>query len=1113
MHVLWGIRPLSKELSCKKLAGPVPVTSSPGHTIQAIKTEEPKIIRKNQKNVKTEKHKKIFITNAPVMPIKIQETTVSALIDSGASGNFIANNSVTELKLSRNPKEHNKKVTFANGQSTEITHDVEIPVTFSDTEASIRFDIIEGLTQPIILGLPFLQEFNPQIDWTIQNITENKEPPEVKLPQEYNEFQHVFSSQNADKLPEHRTYDCAIDLIDPKILPPFKPLYNLSAPELAALDEYVKENLAKGFIRPSKSPAGAPIFFVKKKDGSLRPCVDYRELNSLTVKNRYPLPLITELLDRLGNSRIFTKIDLKGAYNLIRIREGDEYKTAFRTRQGLFEYLVMPFGLTNAPAVFQMMINDIFRDVIDVYVIAYLDDILIFSPDPVTHTQHVKTVLQRLSDNKLYAKLSKCIFSANSVEFLGFVISDTGIHMAKDKVKCIEEWKQPTNRTQLQSFLGFTNFYRRFINNYSKIARPLTNLTKKNTPFEWNQEATQAFNVLKTSIASEPTLAHPDPSEPFILETDASDFAIGAVLLQRSKADMELHPVAFYSRKMIPAEINYTVHDKELLAIVAAFKHWRHYLVGSPHTIEVFSDHKNLSYFSSMHILKQRHARWNEMLSEFDFILCYRPGKSNIPADALSRQESFEKPTEHESFNLKFEKLNEIADNEITEERKLEILRTRHDSLSAGHPGIRKTYHLVAKDFNWPGLRKYVEKYVKSCDVCQRSKSARHKPYGLLNPLPVPHAPWTDVTMDFIVKLPPSKGFDSILVVVCRRTKMAHFIPCQEKINASQTADLFMKNVYKLHGLPERMVTDRGPQFTSKFWTAIFKLLKVDTILSSAYHPQTDGQSERVNQCLEQFLRCYSNYAQDDWIDLLHFAEFTYNNSFHTAIKTTPFFANYGFNVKSDTLVPGSVDTNIPALNNHLEILVKLEKHLSENLQHAQDDAKRYADLKRLPHGFRVNDQVMLLTKNLRKSRPSEKLDAMKIGPFTIMEKINDVSFRLDLPDSMKIHPVFHVSLLEPYVANTIPNRIMKPPPPVTVDDVEEFIVSEILDSRFHRGQLQYLVSWEGYGASDNSWEPAVNVKNAADLVFLFHQNYPSKPSLTTRASRLKRGDDVRNQS
>ncbi|SDA02660.1 BZ3500_MvSof-1268-A1-R1_Chr7-2g09543 [Microbotryum saponariae] len=424
------------------------------------------------------------------------------------------------------------------------------------------------------------------------------------LPSEYHHLLQAFSKAQADTLPPHRPFDLAIEIEDGK-QPPFGPLYPLSEKELQALSTWIDENLSKGFIRPSTSPAGAPILFVCKKDGSLRLCVDYRGLNAVTLKNRYPLPLIPEALDRLRSAKMFTKLDLRSGYNLVRIKGGDEWKTAFRTRYGHFECLVMPFGLTNAPAAFQHLMKSIFHDLLDVTVLVYLDDILIFSDSPSDHVVHVQEVLRRLIDNRLYCNPKKCEFHQTSTEYLGFIISPDGVSMSPSKVDSITSWPAPTTLKELQQFLGFANFYRRFIQGYSRIISPLTRLLKKGAVFD--SLALAAFNRLKSLFASDIILRHYDPSLPCVIESDASDYAISAILFQ--SVDSQLRPVAFFSRKMTPAEQNYKIHDKELLAIVACMKLWRHYLEGVHHPITILTDHNALQYFQTTKVLTCHQAR------------------------------------------------------------------------------------------------------------------------------------------------------------------------------------------------------------------------------------------------------------------------------------------------------------------------------------------------------------------------------------------------------------------------------------------------------------------------------------------------------------------------
>jgi len=441
---------------------------------------------------------------------------------------------------------------------------------------------------------------------TIGYVATVQEDTSEQVPPEFQQFMGIMSKEAADTLPEHRQYDCKIDLKEGST-PPWGPIYPLSESELQALREWLKEMGKTGKIRRSTSPAGSPILFVPKPNGKgLRLCVDYRGLNKITIPNRYPLPLMQELQDRVQGAQWFTKLDLKNGFNLIRMRQGDEWKTAFRTRYGLFKFKVMPFGLTNAPSTFQDMMKHVLSDVLDVGVLAYMDDILIYAKTIEKHDQLVKDVLGRLRENGLAVSPEKCVWRTQEVEFLGYIIGKEGIKMAKGKVEAVLSWEAPKSLKEVQSFLGFANFYRRFIQDYSRVARPLTELTKKEVgpKWKWTPEAEAAFQELKRRFTTAPILVHFDATKPVIVETDASDFALGAILSQRD-AENRLHPVAFYSRKFTPAEINYEIHDKELLAIVDAFKHWRRYCEEAAHQVEVYTDHQNLEYFTTTKVLNR----------------------------------------------------------------------------------------------------------------------------------------------------------------------------------------------------------------------------------------------------------------------------------------------------------------------------------------------------------------------------------------------------------------------------------------------------------------------------------------------------------------------------
>jgi hypothetical protein len=392
--------------------------------------------------------------------------------------------------------------------------------------------------------------------------------------------------------------------------------------------------LKRGFIRPSQSPAGSTLFFIRQKDKT-RPVVDYRALNEITIKDRGPTPLTTETLDRLRSAKIFTKIDLRDAYHQIRIKEGDEWKTAFRTRDGHFAYLVMPFGLCNAPATFQRFITNVPPKFVDRTCVVYLDDILVYSKNEERHPDHVREVIVALRDATCAIKAEKCKFHAKKLDFLGYLVSDHGIQSNPAKIQAVLEWREPNNVTELQSFLGFRNFLQRFIKGYSEITVPLTELTRKDVRWHWDPPQQTAFERLKEAFTTAPVLAHFDPELSTVVETDASDHKMAAVLSQVH--DKRLRPVAYMSKKFSSTKANYGIYKKELVAIVTAFKKWAHYLRGTKHTIEVRTEHRNLQYFKTVSTDKPQQARWAIELEEFDFKIKFIEGKTNGKPDALTR--------------------------------------------------------------------------------------------------------------------------------------------------------------------------------------------------------------------------------------------------------------------------------------------------------------------------------------------------------------------------------------------------------------------------------------------------------------------------------------------
>ncbi|KAJ1137499.1 hypothetical protein NDU88_003897 [Pleurodeles waltl] len=517
-----------------------------------------------------------------------------ALVDSGATGNFVDSQLVRAWGITCIEKKTPETIQAVDGklltggpitlQTVPLTIICEGKNQRKKHKEELILDVIHAPQYGIILGLPWLTHHNPEMNWAERKIvfssvlckehclqrTQESEvhhsyiataaEKEVQLPKQYSSYEDAFDEKEAENLPPHRPYDYQIDLVPGGILPNCR-VYALSEHENQHLRKYLDQFLENGFIRPSKSPTASPLFFVTKANGDLQTCIDYRGLNKITIKNKYPLPPIPVLLEQVKKAKIYTKLDLRGAYHLVRMREGNKWKTAFKTRYGLFEYTVMPFGLCNAPAAFQFFLNNVLGEYLNIFAIVYIDDILIYSDNENEHFQHVKKILAALRKHHLYCKLTKCEFHVTTVEFLGVILTPQ-------------------------------------------------------------------------------VLTQPDADRPFIVEADASDVAIGAVLSQQNKDTGQLHPVAYMSRKLNEDEQNYVIAEKELLAIRDAFKEWRHHLLGAKYTVTVYTDHRNLQFMSSARLLTPRQLRWMLFFAKFDFVVNFRPGKDNSKADALSRQES-----------------------------------------------------------------------------------------------------------------------------------------------------------------------------------------------------------------------------------------------------------------------------------------------------------------------------------------------------------------------------------------------------------------------------------------------------------------------------------------
>jgi len=1022
--------------------------------------------------------------------------------------------------------------------------------------------------------------------------------PSPEIQKIIHDFQDL--TQPRETLPPVRDTAHTIPL-EPGHKPPFRPIYRLSPVELAEVEKQVSELLKQGLIEPSSSPYGAPVLFVAKKDGSLRMCIDYRALNKITIKNKYPLPRTDQLLDSLSGAKVFSSLDLQSGYHQIRIPDEDVPKTAFRTPFGHYQFKVLSFGLTNAPATFQATMNHIFRPYLNKFVVVYIDDILVFSKSHEEHLEHLRIVMQILRDNDFKIKLSKCEFEKPEVKFLGHIVGAQGVKVDTDKISVVQKWQRPTHLSALRSFLGLAQYFRKFIKDFSAIATPLTDLTKKNQPYVWDENCEFAFERIKYKLTHAPVLALPDFNKPFEVICDASVEGIGAVLVQEGR------PIAYESRKLQPAEVRYTTGEQELLAVVHALKTWRCYLEGPEFT--VLTDHNPLVHLNTQPNLSRRQARWMEYLQRFRFNWLYKPGKDNAAADALSRyppdstklsalnvvtllavrtrsgqrgdpRAEYHQPSkrprrknqpppppefgenssplapreqnttpsegclsdpaasnaarppsqrdtsvvtgtalsdptaamvddvlsdvrraysEDEKFkNPKFTKNLHFANgfwyfngrlvipNVDTVRRA--ILHDCHDPPYCGHVGALKTKKLVERSFWWPSLDKDVRQYVSTCHSCQSNKATTQKAAGELTPLPVPNEPWESVSMDFIIHLPQTKeGHDAILVVVDRLTKMTHLIPTVTKVSAEGTARLFVDHVWRLHGYPRHLITDRDSRFTSIFWQELQKVCGMRGHKSTSFHPQSDGQTERMNRVLEDMLRHYVSPLQDDWDAHLATAEFAINNSYQESVKNTPFRLNYGRDphtpMKWTLKTPHTC--KVPSVDEFITNLRKNLESAKAALHAAQQRQKYYADTKRRPAHFSVGDEVMLSTQNLKLRLPgTPKLMPKWVGPLKVIERVNQVAYRLELPPTLRVHGVFHVSLLKPYRSD---GRTQPPPLSFNMDGEEFFRVERIVSHRVRwittrkatkkrpkvqKPLLEYLIKWEGYSDIHNTWEP-----------------------------------------
>ena len=871
-----------------------------------------------------------------------------------------------------------------------------------------------------------IQIFNPSIlinnvstfnDNTLNNLNfDLPEDQRIKLTEIIQQFHKIIAKDNND-LGSTDIIKHTIDVQgNPPIrLKPYRPPFK----QKEEINRQIEEMLEHGIIRPSKSPWAAPVVLVKKKSGEMRFCINYRQLNNVTKKDSYPLPRIDDILNKMSGKCVFSTLDLASGYFQIIMDDAAKELTAFIVENNLYEFNRMPFGLTNAPSTFQRLMNYVLRTVLGHFALVYLDDIIIYSTSIDEHFEHIKAIFLLLYEAGLKLKLKKCQFLKASVNYLGHIISKDGIAPDPSKIEKIANYKVPLNSEELARFLGLAGYYRSFIKDFGIIAKPLSCQTKKHKSeqLKWGDLEQSAFEILRTRLTTSPILAYPDFTTEFQIFTDASNYGIGAILSQIQ--DGKEVVISYKSRHLKPSELKYATIEKEALAVVFGIKQFKHYLLDNEFL--VISDHRPLQWLENLKDENGRLGRWAIQLTNMKYKIKYKPGRVHQNADCLSRiQMAYIKhdfnselsiiksqsedslcqaindyltngnlSTENQTNQPNWVKEIQLFNNTdglltrehrpTTQKRRNElrtlvvlplvlrpiILLEYHDKPVSGHLAFQRTYLKIQEKYYWPNMLYEIKEYCKACIQCAKT-SRKFIPRAPLHPLQVADAPFAVIAIDILGEIRPisKQGNKYLLVVTDYLTKWVEVVPMPNQ-TAVTTSKALVDRVIARHGAPKAILTDRGRNFTSDLFKNICEYFGIDRKFTTAYHPQTDGQTERFNRTLMGMLCNYIGHKHDDWEDVLELVCFVYRASVHSPTCETPYFLLYGRDPRMliDRFLNPRMINIITPEDYKSQLMMRMHtafKLVKDNLEDTRKQVKIQYDKRAKVLDYKVGDKVLL---------------------------------------------------------------------------------------------------------------------------------------------------------